>query len=207
MRDGSGGREPEDEVEDEVIGALVARLQAMPVSDPRARAAILARVRGRRQAPWRATLAWAWQPSVPLLAAATIVVAAIGLGYAGRVLVEPATTHIAAVDPLGATPGLLSVSNDAAAVRLVPTQFVLEARGANRVAIVGDFNGWDAAHATALKDPNRSGVWEVTILLPPGRQTYAFLVNDTLTLDPRMPKQDDPDFGGARSVILVAEQR
>ena len=51
---------------DDVIGGLVKRLQALPVSDLRARAAILARVRGRRQSPWRAALAEAWQPSMPL---------------------------------------------------------------------------------------------------------------------------------------------
>jgi hypothetical protein len=190
---------------DEQLSALVSRLQAMPVSDLRARAAILARVRGRRQAPWRATLMWAWQPSVPLLAAAGFIVAALGIGYAGRVLVEPSSQPVAAVDQPGATPVLIPVSNDLTNAQLVPQQFVFVARGANRVAIVGDFNGWDPAAASAgLKDPTHSGVWEATLLLSPGRHTYAFLVNDSLVkLDPRAPAVADPDFGRPSSVVLV----
>jgi hypothetical protein len=189
---------------DEVLGAFVERLQAMPVSDPRARAAILARVRGRRQAPWRATLAWAWQPSVSLLAAAAVVVAALGAGYAGGVLVTPA----ASTDEIATTTiPVVAVSNVQSSDSLVPVQFVLPAKGATQVALVGDFNGWDA-QMTALKDPTRSGVWEVTLLLPPGRHTYAFLVNDTTwKVDPRAQTETDPDFGRARSVILVGTER
>jgi hypothetical protein len=190
--------------DDDVLSAFVTRLKAMPVSDPRARIAILARVRGRRQSPWRATLAWAWQPSVPLLAAAAVVVAAVGVGYAGRVLVEPAPAVVSARDG-GVSPEFIPASNDRSEAALVPRQFIFEARGANRVAIVGDFNGWDAA-ATPLKDPTHTGVWEATLLLPQGRHTYAFLVNDTLLkLDPRMPSETDPDFGRMSSVILVTK--
>lgn len=195
------GREPMDEV----IGAFVTRLKTMPASGSRARAAILARVRGRRQSPWRATLAWAWQPSVPLLAAAAIVVAAVGVGYAGRVLVEPSSAVMAARYDGSALPALIPASNDLSGTGLVPRQFIFEARGATRVAIVGDFNGWDAA-ATPLKDPTHAGVWEATLLLPQGRHTYAFLVNDSLLkLDPRRPAVIDPDFGRASSVILVTK--
>ena len=190
---------------DEVLSAFVTRLKAMPASDSQARVAILARVRGRRQAPWRATLAWAWQPSVPLLAAAAVVVAAVGVGYAGRVLVEPSPAIVTARDVGGALPALMSVSNDLSGTGLVPQQFIFEAREANRVAIVGDFNGWDPA-ATQLNDPARTGVWEATLLLPLGRHTYAFLVNDTLLkLDPRRPAETDPDFGRMSSVILVTK--
>ena len=187
---------------DEVMGALVRRLQVMPASDPRMRAAILARVRGRRQAPWRATLAWVWQPSVPMLAAATLAVAAIGVGYAGRVLVEPVTA-VADVPAPTVTPTVTAVSNDLDAARPVPQQFVLQQRGANRVRLVGDFNGWGAT-AIELSDATRSGVWEVTVALPPGRHTYKYLVNDSLlVLDPRMPKTTDRDFGGVSSVLMV----
>ena len=199
MRD--EGQEPLDEV----MGALVKRLQVMPASDPRMRAAILARVRGRRQAPWRATLAWAWQSSVPLLAAATLAVAAVGIGYTGRVLVEPATT-IADVPAPVVTPGVSLVSNDVHAVPPVPTQFILQQPGANRVRLVGDFNGWGAT-AIELRDATRSGAWEVTVPLPPGRHTFAYLVNDSLfVLDPRMPKTTDRDFGRVSSVLLVNDR-
>jgi hypothetical protein len=194
---------------DSDLSALVARLQVMPVSDPRARSAILARVRGRRQAPWRVVLVtmWEWQPSVPLLAAAALALVALGAGFAGRALISPAgapsiaTAPTAAADASG---GLVPVSNDG--VRRVARQFVLEAMGATKVALVGDFNGWDAT-ATVLSDPTGRGVWEGTVLLAAGRHTYAFLVNDSLWVpDPRAPHTTDPDFGRASSVILVPDR-
>ncbi|HYV96229.1 MAG TPA: hypothetical protein VE967_02100 [Gemmatimonadaceae bacterium] len=190
---------------DEVLGALVQRLQVMPASDPQSRAAILARVRGRRQSPWRATLAWAWQPSVPVLAAAAVAVITLGIGYGSRVLVEPSSAvTLASEQPATTGATATTVANDISSARAVPTQFVFEAPGANRVVLVGDFNGWDAAKATVLQDPEHRGVWEATVLLPPGRHTYAFYVNDSLMkLDPRAPKTEDPDFGRASSVVLV----
>jgi hypothetical protein len=188
---------------DEVMGALVKRLQVMPASDPRMRAAILARVRGRRQTPWRATLSWVSQPAVPMLAAAALAVVAIGIGYAGRVLVEPVTAIADVPAQRPVTPVLVPVSNDMDAARSVPEQFILQQRGANRVRLVGDFNGWGAT-AIDLTDATRSGVWEVTVALLPGRHTYAYLVNDSLlVLDPHMPTTTDRDFGRVSSVILV----
>ena len=199
MRDG------ERESDNEMFDALVARLKVMPASDPHARAAILARVRGRRQSPWRATAIGAWQQWAPQLAAAAAIVALIGVGYGARVVVEPtADNTIAALD--APTTPVVQVSNELASTRPVPTSFILKAEGANRVTLVGDFNGWDRA-GIALADPSRSGVWEVTVPLTPGRHTYKFLVNDSVwTVDPRMPQERDPDFGTLSSVILVTEK-
>jgi hypothetical protein len=197
----------EGESENERFDALVARLKVLPASDPRSRAAILARVRGRRQSPWRAAIVGAWQQSMPQLAAAAAVVAAIGAGYGARVLVEPApATDIVA--SVGTTaPQVVPVSNDLSETRAVPTTFILEAPGANRVSLVGDFNGWNSS-STALTDPSNTGVWEVTVPLVPGRHTYKFLVNDSVwTVDPRMPQERDPDFGSLNSVILVTGKR
>lgn len=195
----------EREPVDEVIGAFVERLKAVPVSDSRARAAILARVRGRRPAPWRATLAMAWQPSVPMLAAATLVVAALGVGYASRVLVEPATTLASAdssVRPMAAAP-VFAVSNTQAGV---PRQFLLDHPGAVRVSLVGDFNGWDPT-ADVMTDPTGAGLWTATRLLPPGRHTYAYLVNDSIwTPDPRVDEHVTDDYGRANSVVMVSDR-
>ena len=185
------------------LGAVIRRLQATPASDPRQRAAILARVRGRRPAPWRATLAMAWQPSVPFLAAATLAVAALGTGYAARVLLEPASSGLAVLT-VGAPDAmpLVPVVNDGR----VAKQFLLADSAAHKVSLVGDFNGWGESPAV-LKDPTGTGVWEVTVLLPPGRYTYAFLVNDSLwTIDPRAPSSAVGDYGRTSSVILVAER-
>ena len=195
MRDGDTGRDPLD--------GFVERLRAMPASDPRARAAILARVRGRRPAPWRATLAFMWQPSVPVLAAASLVAAAIGVGYGARVMVEPSRTVVASDAPVNTA--AVPVADIDPESRPIMTQFVFEAHEATRVAIVGDFNGWNRSSPLAvMHDAAKRGVWETTVPLTPGRHTYAFLVNDSLlTLDPRAPATVDPDFGRSSSVVLV----
>jgi hypothetical protein len=198
-------RDGERENENEMFDALVARLRVMPVSDPRARAAILVRVRGRRQSPWRAAAVGAWQQWAPQLAIAAGIVALIGVGYGARVVVEPAGDTIAMSET--PTVPVVQVSNDVASTRPVPTTFILKASGANRVALVGDFNGWERS-AIALSDSANTGVWEVTVPLTPGRHTYAFLVNDSVwTVDPRMPQERDPDFDTPKSVILVTEKR
>lgn len=188
---------------DELLTAVVARLRHLPASDPRARAAILARVRGRRPSPWRALLAWVWQPSVPAAAVVATAVVAVGAGYAARTLVEPAPTVVAVDGPL---PDLTPVAASAELRRLVPTQFVLEAPGARSVTLVGAFNGWDPV-ATPLTATGTAGVWETSVLLAPGRHEYAFLVDGRVwTLDPRAPQAADPDFGRANSVTMVADR-
>ncbi len=187
---------------DEVISALVARLQRMPASEPRARAAILARVRGRTPAPWKAAFYWLWQPSVPAAALVAVAVVALGAGYAGRALVAP-RPGLVAVEPEG--PALTLVANPGAP-RLVATQFVVELPAAASVSLVGEFNGWDPA-ATPLVDPSGRGAWEASVLLPPGRHLYAYVVNGTVwTPDPRAPQVADPDFGRANSVAMVSER-
>lgn len=192
----------------EMIDALVARLKVMPASDPRARAAILARVHGRRQSPWRSFVMGAWHDSAPALAAAAALVFAVGVGYALRVMVAPgAAPAVASIDTPSVPVVQVSNTQEESSTRPVPTTFILKANGANRVALVGDFNGWDHS-ATTLSDPSKSGVWEVTVSLTPGRHTYAFLVNDSVwTVDPRMPQEKDPDFGNMSSVILVTDKR
>ena len=187
---------------DEVISALVARLQRMPASEPRARAAILARVRGRTPAPWKAAFYWLWQPSVPAAALVAVAVVALGAGYAGRALVAP-RPGLVAVEPEG--PALTLVANPGAP-RLVATQFVVELPAAASVSLVGEFNGWDPA-ATPLVDPSGRGAWEASVLLPPGRHLYAYVVNGTVwTPDPRAPQVADSDFGRANSVAMVSER-
>ncbi len=192
-----------DERPDEVISALVARLRQLPASEPRARAAILARVRGRTPAPWRAAFWWLWQPSVPAAALVAVTVLAAGAGYAGRIAVEPAPS-VAVIEPAVPEFTLVSASRDE--MRMVATQFVLDVPAASRVTLVGEFNGWDPA-ATPLSNPSGRGVWETTVLLPPGRHLYAYVVNDSVwTPDPRAPQVADGDFGRANSVAMVAER-
>jgi len=85
----------------------------------------------------------------------------------------------------------------------VPTQFVLESRGAHRVALVGDFNGWNPSQMPMTRHDG-SALWAITIPVSPGRHLYAFMVDDSLfTLDPRTSRARDKDVGATASVVIV----
>lgn len=66
-------------------------------------------------------------------------------------------------------------------LRLV--RFVLEAPGAARVAIAGDFNGWSRT-ATPLADSAGSGVWSAVVALDRESREFAFVVDDTQWVQP-----------------------
>lgn len=83
-------------------------------------------------------------------------------------------------------------------------QFVLVAPTARKVAVVGDFNDWDAAHHAYQAAHNGGGVWAVTAPVPVGHHRYAFVVDDSLLVtDPAAPRVVDDDFGVPSSALVV----
>ena len=85
----------------------------------------------------------------------------------------------------------------------VKVQFVLDARAATSVSVVGDFNAWDGAAAPLSRD-SVSGVWSALVDVTPGRHVYAFVVDGgKWTLDPRAPRTRDSDYGTEQSVMIV----
>ena len=85
-----------------------------------------------------------------------------------------------------------------------PVQFVLVAPDAKKVAVVGDFNGWDASHATFQAKHRGGGVWSVTAPVPVGHHRYSFVVDDSLWIaDPIAPRAVDNDFGVNNSTLVV----
>jgi hypothetical protein len=87
-------------------------------------------------------------------------------------------------------------------------QFVLVAPDAKKVAVVGDFNGWDADHASYQAQHRGGGVWSVTAPVPVGHHRYSFVVDDSVWVaDPTAPRVVDNDFGVANSAIVVQEQK
>ena len=87
-------------------------------------------------------------------------------------------------------------------------QFVLVAPDAKKVAVVGDFNGWDAGHAGYQAQHRGGGVWSVTAPVPVGHHRYSFVVDDSVWVaDPTAPRVIDNDFGVANSAIVVQEQQ
>lgn len=61
-------------------------------------------------------------------------------------------------------------------LRLVRLMF--DDPAARRVAVVGDFNGWQPA-ATPMRRDASSGQWETRIALPDGEHRYAIVVDNT----------------------------
>jgi predicted carbohydrate-binding protein with CBM48 len=136
-----------------------------------------------------------------------------GLGVAAatwRWLTQPRRIPLSPLAGLAIAAGLLILALLPA--RLGPAspgtqdfQFVVVAPHAAGVALVGDFNDWDAAR-TPMRPLRADGtVWTAVVALSPGRYRYAFLVDGSQWLaDPGAPPALDNEFGAPTSVITVA---
>jgi hypothetical protein len=86
----------------------------------------------------------------------------------------------------------------------VRVRFTLEAPQAARVAVVGDWNGWNA-RANPLGDPDGDGIWEAEIVLLPGREyRYQFTIDGRdYVPDPGAPLRIRDGFGGMNSILQL----
>ena len=85
-------------------------------------------------------------------------------------------------------------------------QFVLVAPDAKKVAVVGDFNGWDANHAAYQAIHRGGGVWSVTIgPLEPDIWDYSFVADRTRMIDPGNPLIRSAFGWGAWNEVLVID--
>jgi Glycogen recognition site of AMP-activated protein kinase len=174
------------EHDDDALNRMIDRLREPVEMDPRLDARVMARVASQGFGA-RATLVWEWLRRPRAVAISPI--AGLGLAAAAAVLlwVLPTRTPQPVAPP---------------AADVTPVQFVVVAPGAESVALVGDFNDWDA-RLTPMRAGRDGRLWTVTIPLPPGRHRYAFLVNGARWLaDPSAPRAPD-DFGTPSSVVTV----
>ena len=134
--------------------------------------------------PTRSVAGWLWQPrSISVtwrpayaLAAAVVFIAAVGAGSMRR---GPAVV---------------------AGAPKVFTEFVLQAPNAARVAVAGDFTGWQPVHVMTRTE---AGLWTVVIPLAPGVHDYSFVVDgERWVPDPTAPAVND-GFGGVNSRLAV----
>jgi 1,4-alpha-glucan branching enzyme len=83
--------------------------------------------------------------------------------------------------------------------------FVFVTHDASKVALVGDFNQWNA-EATPMKRIANSNAWTVTLPLSVGRHVYSFYAvgadGEKWLTDPNAPATPNDGFG-RRNVILV----
>jgi len=132
---------------------------------------------------WRVT-DWLWRPRPVSIGWRP----AYGLAAAALVGVLLAT-NLMRRDPVS----LLSTQQ-------VFTQFVLRAPDAERVALAGDFTGWQPAITMTRSEP---GVWTVVVPLDPGIHQYSFVVDGVRWVaDPTAPAVND-GFGGVNSRVAV----
>jgi predicted carbohydrate-binding protein with CBM48 len=142
-------------------------------------------------------------------------------------IVEPRVFHLspagsallaAGLVGIGVVAGLFSNNRDASvrsgrpevsAVSQLPVsdtvvKFVYVAPQAEKVSLVGDFNGWDTTKTPMVRVAN-GGVWTVTLPLSAGRHLYSFVVDGSAwSTDPAAPLAADDGFGHANSVKIVS---
>lgn len=163
---------------------------ATPVPAAGASRRILAAIERRRvrgeDGPW-------W------LRSRTVTVRPVAVVAAGLVLVALGAVAAWQLPRPGRTgPAPRVASLDPHAVR-----FVFADPAASSVSLVGDFNGWDR-HATPLAPGPVAGYWSVSVRLPAGWHSYAFVVDGTRWMnDPLAPLAPADDLGPPRSVVVV----
>ena len=78
--------------------------------------------------------------------------------------------------------------------------FFLEAPHAKEVILMADFNNWDRK-IHPMKQ-NKNGVWNKTVVIPPGRYEYKFLVDGEWWHDPNNQEVCYNKHGTLNSVII-----
>jgi 1,4-alpha-glucan branching enzyme len=80
--------------------------------------------------------------------------------------------------------------------------FICNAPTARAVFLVGDFNQWNPTAHRMTQMPDQA--WFLSVELKHGHHRYAFLVDGTLTLDPRAQGVTRNDQGERVSLVPVS---
>jgi hypothetical protein len=185
---------------DPYVEWIVTEARRPVVVDAAARQRLLDAIR-REPLPRRRgrAVAWLLEPrrfAMPPIAAAALAAGLVGLGVLSGSLINR-DGRSAAVRPQGVVAG----SRLPDSVRVV--KFVLTAPQAHSVSVVGDFNDWDAAATSAVREEN--GSWSMYVPLRPGRYEYTFVLDGRhLVPDPAAPIAPDDGYGQKNSVVVVA---
>lgn len=82
-----------------------------------------------------------------------------------------------------------------------PWKFRYQDLSASQIALIGDFNGWDAARHTMVRRPD--GWWELALALPAGTYQYAYWIDGRLVTPPEAATTVDDGFGGRNGLLQV----
>lgn len=186
----------EEEQPDPVLRErLAASYAALPPADPAQVAACTAAVLAAARRPRVAgglRPRWWWGA-----AAAAVLVVVVSRPWRPDMAQQRADSAVAAGAAGGPAAPVASATEDASGA--VHFELALPSQ-ASRVAIVGDFNGWDE---TATPMVREGAEWSVRVPLPPGRHVYAYVIDGTRWLvDPLAPQVPDAGYGPANAVIV-----
>jgi 1,4-alpha-glucan branching enzyme len=81
-------------------------------------------------------------------------------------------------------------------------RFVIEAKGARKVALAGDFNDW-SPESTLLEGPDAAGNFVATVPLAQGDHEYMFVVDGAWVTDPRAAERRPDGFGRQNAVLRL----
>lgn len=85
---------------------------------------------------------------------------------------------------------------------LVPVHFICQAPQAQKVSVVGDFNGWNPQADPLVQAFD--GSWQGSLKLRHGHHRYAFWVDGELQVDPRGQGVSRNDQGQRVSLLAVS---
>jgi 1,4-alpha-glucan branching enzyme len=94
------------------------------------------------------------------------------------------------------------VSKSEKKVKKHRVKFLLDSPKAKMVSLVGDFNNWkDSTHPMKK---NKDGIWEKSVVLPPGSYEYKFFVEGQWLNDPGNDQACTNSFGTLNNIIDVS---
>ena len=197
---------------DPIIERIAGEAKRPVAVDPDAKARLMAAIRAEgepgsfeadtaefqlyRPAPRGLTLSTGWLVAAAAGLVGIGILAGLKVGRDNQVIGQPQ------VVATNVPPSSLPASKTTDTV----TTFVFVTHDASKVALVGDFNQWNA-EATPMTRIANSNAWTVTLPLSVGRHVYSFYAvgadGEKWLNDPNAPATPDDGFGRRNSVILV----
>lgn len=77
----------------------------------------------------------------------------------------------------------------------------IDAPGAKRVTIAGDFNKWNSSDMTLQK--SKGSEWTTELTLRPGRYEYKLVVDGRWIIDPSNSNKSRNSYGTENSVLVI----
>jgi hypothetical protein len=183
--------------QDDELGARLATLRE--VTPP---PSLVPRVMQRIAVPARDTL-WTWLRRPRRFELRMSPLALGGLAVAGLLFFALLARNPRPGQVLSARPtAVLPVVASAPEAEVVLVRFVLVTRGAHRVALAGDFNGWDPDH-TLLDKAEGDGTFVANLWLTRGAHEYMFVVDGQWVPDPSAPSRIPDGFGRTNSLLWL----